>query len=109
MHSSAIQPGTRNACAPVASVPLDPTIRFFWILIAVHVAVWMAVCLLTQPNMPLDMVEMLYRGQQWQFGYHKHPPLPAWTAATAWSLGGNHPWMIYLVAQLTIVTTFRAV
>ena len=64
----------------------DPTIRLFWLLMAGHFFVWVAVCLLTQPNMPLDMVEMLYWGQQWQLGYHKHPPLPAWLAATTWNL-----------------------
>lgn len=74
-----------------------------------HVLAYFSVCLLTQPNMPLDMVEMLFWGQQWQLGYHKHPPLPAWIAASAWSLGGGHPWLIYLFSQLTVVTTFWAV
>ncbi len=82
---------------------------FFWIFIALHVAVWMAICLITQPNMPLDMVEMLYWGQQWQLGYHKHPPLPAWTAATMWEVGQHHPWTMYLTAQLTIALTYWAV
>lgn len=76
---------------------------------AIHVAAYFCVCLLTQPNMPLDMVEMLFWGQQWQLGYHKHPPLPAWIVASVWSLGGNHPWLIYLVSQLTVVATFWAV
>ena len=87
----------------------DPTIRFFWLVMAIHVLAYLCVCLWTQPNMPLDMVEMLFWGQQWQLGYHKHPPLPAWITAGAWSLGGNHPWLIYLVSQLTVVTTFWAV
>ena len=87
----------------------DRTIAFFWMFVVVHVLVWMAICLLTQPNMPLDMVEMLYWGQQWQLGYHKHPPLPAWTAATMWEVGQHHPWAMYLTSQLTIVITYWAV
>ncbi|MEM7453431.1 MAG: glycosyltransferase family 39 protein [Planctomycetota bacterium] len=97
--------------APVSlrSSDHDPTIKLFWILLTGHVLIWMAVCLLTQPNMPLDMVEMLFWGQQWQLGYHKHPPLPAWTAASAWWLSGGHPWSMYLVSQATIAVTFWAV
>ena len=87
----------------------DPTVRLFWFFLLAHVLIWWAICLFTQPNMPLDMVEMLYWGQQWQWGYHKHPPLPAWTAATMWELGGHHPWALYLTSQLTIAVTFWAV
>ncbi len=87
----------------------DRTIRFFWVFVVLHVLIWVTICLVTQPNMPLDMVEMLYWGQQWQLGYHKHPPLPAWTAATMWEVGRHHPWAMYLTAQLTIVVTYWAV
>ena len=87
----------------------DPTIRLFWIMMVCHFLAWIVVCLLTQPNMPLDMVEMLYWGQQWELGYHKHPPLPAWLAAGAWSISGGHAWLMYVVSQLTIVATFWAV
>ncbi|MBA4503640.1 glycosyltransferase family 39 protein [Marinobacterium marinum] len=29
-------------------------------------------------SLPLDVVEGVYWGQEWQWGYYKHPPLPAW-------------------------------
>ena len=66
-------------------------------------------CWFTQPNLPLDMVEMTYWGQQWQWGYHKHPPLPAWIAASVWEFGGHNPLLMYLTAQATIAVTFWAV
>ena len=87
----------------------DSTVRLFWFFLLAHVLIWWAICLFTQPNMPLDMVEMIFWGQQWQWGYHKHPPLPAWTAATMWEIGGHHPWALYLTSQLTIGVTFWAV
>lgn len=59
--------------------------------------------------MPLDMIEMLHWGQQWQLGYHKHPPLPAWIAAGTWWLSGGQDWGMYVVSQLTILVTFWAV
>ena len=40
----------------------------------------------TQPNPPLDTVEWLAWGHEWQLGYHKHPPLAAWVADLAWRL-----------------------
>ena len=90
------------------SADRDPTVKYFWLLVAAHFVLWTLVCWLTQPNMPLDMVEMLSWGQQWQLGYHKHPPLPAWIAATTWWLGGGNEVFMYAVSQVTIVTTFWA-
>jgi len=87
----------------------DPTVKYFWGIVATHFVLWTLVCWLTQPNMPLDMIEMLFWGQQWQLGYHKHPPLPAWIAASTWWLGGSQPIWMYVVSQLTIVATFWAV
>jgi hypothetical protein len=87
----------------------DPTVRIFWLALSAHVLIWTLICTLTQPNLPLDMVEMIYWGQQWQLGYHKHPPLPAWIAATVWELGNHTPWLMYLTSQMTIAVTFWAV
>ena len=87
----------------------DSSRLIFWLFLGLHVVVWTAICLITQPNMPLDMMEMIYWGQQWQMGYHKHPPLPAWTASTMWEFGQHHPWALYLTSQLTIAVTYWAV
>ena len=87
----------------------DPTVRVFWAIAIGHLLLWTLICVVTQPNLPLDMVEMIYWGQQWQWGYHKHPPLPAWTAASIWEFSGNQPWAMYLVAQSTILITFWSV
>lgn len=87
----------------------DITIKLFWIGLFVHVVLWTLICTLTQPNLPLDMVEMTFWGEQWQLGYHKHPPLPAWIAAAVWQLGNHSPWLMYLTSQLTIAVTFWAV
>lgn len=91
------------------STASDPTVKVFWAIAIGHMLLWMLVCIITQPNLPLDMVEMIYWGQQWQWGYHKHPPLPAWTAAAVWEFSGNQPWAMYFTAQSTIVVTFWAV
>lgn len=94
--------------APVNSTT-DPTVKVFWAIAIGHLLLWVLICVITQPNLPLDMVEMIYWGQQWQWGYHKHPPLPAWTAAAVWEYSGNQPWAMYVTAQCTILITFWAV
>ena len=52
---------------------------------------------------------MHYWGHQWQLGYHKHPPLPAWIAEAAAVGCGGHFWGVYLVSQLGIVACLWAV
>jgi hypothetical protein len=43
-----------------------------------HSAVWIALPALLYPNLPLDLIEALVYGREWQLGYDKLPPLPWW-------------------------------
>ncbi|MCE5269103.1 MAG: glycosyltransferase family 39 protein [Planctomycetaceae bacterium] len=83
--------------------------RAFWLLAALHLALWTLTPLAAQPVAPLDMVEMRYWGHQWQLGYHKHPPLPGWIAETACTLCGGKFFGVYLASQLGIVACLWAV
>ena len=93
---------------PLRTTTTDPTRRVFWLFVALHVLVWTVVPALTQPNRPLDMVEMLFWGQAWQWGYSKHPPLPAWIAQGVFELTAGAAWPLYLVAQLGVATSLWA-
>lgn len=84
----------------------DPTVWCFWVFLIWHVLLWTIVPALTQPNAPLDTMEMLYWGHAWQIGYYKHPPLPAWMAEAATWLFGNTAWPTYLLSQLCIAVCF---
>ncbi|GAA4430904.1 glycosyltransferase family 39 protein [Bremerella cremea] len=83
--------------------------RWFWLFALSHVAVWSLVPILTATNGPLDTIEMIYWGQQWQWGYYKHPPLPAWIAASTSQLFSDPAWATYIVAQCCILACFWAV
>lgn len=87
----------------------DRTARWFWLLVVAHVSVWTLVPALTQRNAPLDIVEMLFFGREWQWGYFKHPPLASWIAEAAYQLSGGQVWAVYLVAQLSVAVCFWAV
>ena len=83
--------------------------RLFWIILISHCLIWILLPILTQPNVPLDSLEMIIWGQEWQLGYYKHPPLPAWMAEIASRLGGNTIWPTYLLSQLSTAACFFAV
>lgn len=70
---------------------------------------WTLVPTLVLANLPLDVVEGLAWGHEWQLGYAKHPPLQAWLLeATAWLFGARDG-PIYLLSQLLVVAAFGAV
>lgn len=80
----------------------DHTARWFWAFLGAHVVVWTLLPVLVQPNAPLDIVEMLFFGREWQWGYFKHPPLPSWMAEAAYQAAGGRIWGVYLVAQFSV-------
>lgn len=89
--------------------PSDPTVPIFWAFVAAHVVAWTIVPAVTHRCLPFDTIEMLYWGHEWQWGYYKHPPLPAWLAEGCWLLFGNVDWPLYLTAQICVAVSFWAV
>lgn len=55
-----------------------------------------------QPNPPLDVVEWLAWGRQWQLGYAKHPPLAAWVAEFVYRLTPGSFLGLYLTSYLAV-------
>ena len=55
--------------------PPERIVRAF---LTVHVLIWWLLPALLQHNLPLDVIELLAWGREWQIVYYKHPPLPAW-------------------------------
>jgi 4-amino-4-deoxy-L-arabinose transferase-like glycosyltransferase len=97
------------ATSLAATGVVDRTVRWFWLLVGGHVVLWTLLPVLTHPNAPMDIVEMLFFGREWQWGYFKHPPLTSWTAEAAYQLCGRHVWGVYLVSQLSVAACFWAV
>src|SRR5687767_12480637 len=58
-------------------------------ILAVHVVVWTALPSLLYPNLPLDLIEALTYGREWQLGHDKLPPLPWWLVEIAYRLTGR--------------------
>ncbi len=76
--------------------------------LALHAVVWTALPTLLYPNLPLDLIEALVYGREWQLGYDKLPPLPWWLVETAYLTVG-HDFAYYLLAQLAVVAALAVV
>jgi 4-amino-4-deoxy-L-arabinose transferase-like glycosyltransferase len=76
--------------------------------LGLHVAVWTALPTAFYPNLPLDLIEALTYGREWQLGYDKLPPLPWWLVEATRALFGADL-LYYALAQLTVVAAFVAV
>jgi 4-amino-4-deoxy-L-arabinose transferase-like glycosyltransferase len=77
-------------------------------VLAVHLAVWTILPILTCPNLQLDLAEDLALGKEWRLGYWKHPPLPWWIADLSYRLTGTVD-AVYLLGPLAAVICFYAV
>ncbi len=82
--------------------------RAFAVFLGLHAAVWTALPTLLYPNLPLDLIEALIYGREWQLGYDKLPPLPWWLVEIAYQLVG-HDFAYYLLAQIAVVASFAFV
>lgn len=78
------------------------------LLILGQVALWTLGPALTYASLPLDVVENLVWGREWQWGYAKHPPLQAWLVEGALMLSGRADWGVYLAAQGCLAITYGA-
>jgi len=70
-----------------------------------HFSVWTILPALLYPNLPLDVIEGLAYGREWQPGYDKLPPLPWWLLETA-RLAAGHDVAYYMLAQVATITSF---
>lgn len=82
--------------------------RAFAAFLGLHAAVWTALPTLLYPNLPLDLIEALIYGREWQLGYDKLPPLPWWLVEIADRLVG-HDFAYYLLAQAAVLAALAIV
>src|SRR5512141_872988 len=76
--------------------------RAFSAFASVHILVWTLAPWLLFPNLPLDLIEALTYGREWQLGYDKLPPLPWWTVESLYRLF-HADIAYYAFAQVTVV------
>jgi len=75
----------------------------FFFLCFYHLILWTLVSSISNKNLPLDVIEALAWGRDFEWGYIKHPPLSAWIPGLLFKLFGNIDWIYYFLSQLFIV------
>jgi hypothetical protein len=89
---------------------LDPVVAYvrrrpgttLAILLGLHLLVWTALPVLLGQSLPLDAVEGLALGKEWQLGYWKHPPLAWWLDDLAYRTSGTTT-VVFLLGPLSTV------
>src|SRR5437016_8918801 len=90
--------------AAVEGAPL----RAFVIILVVHFFVWTALPALLYYNLPVDLIEALTYGREWQLGYDKLPPLPWWLVEITYRTIG-YDTAYYALAQVAVISAFALV
>jgi Dolichyl-phosphate-mannose-protein mannosyltransferase len=105
--SSARLPVSGFAAALLANVGERPW-SAFWLLAAAHSTIWTILPSALYPNLPLDIIEALTYGREWQLGYDKLPPLPWWLIEIAYRVFHSDI-AYYALGQLSVLAAFAAV
>jgi 4-amino-4-deoxy-L-arabinose transferase-like glycosyltransferase len=80
----------------------------FLAFLAVHAVVWTALPAVYFLNLPLDVIEGLLYGREWQLGYDKLPPLPWWLLEATYRLFGSDLFF-YALSQASIIAAFTLI
>lgn len=83
----------------------DNPCRAFAVFCAAHAILWTALPAILYPNLPLDLIEALTYGREWQLGHDKLPPLPWWMVEIVYRLIGRDV-AYYLLAQIVVLACF---
>lgn len=76
--------------------------------LALHAFLWTLLPTLFNPNLPLDGIEAMVYGREWQLGHDKLPPLPWWLVELV-RLACGCEFGFYALAQGAVAGAFGAV
>ena len=86
-----------------AATPFQLPVRRIVAFVAVYWLTWVCVPPWLGQSFGLDVIESLSWGQEWQWGYYKHPPLAPIVLHVFYEMFG--PWGPFLLSQLCIAIT----
>ena len=77
--------------------------RWFGLFLLAYTLIWSIAPAFLASSVPFDVSEGINWGQEWQWGYYKHPPLSSWILYSFYKLFGHiGP---YLLSQLYVLLT----
>jgi hypothetical protein len=102
-----VKPKAMMGAGLIGAVERRPLTAFGGFLV-LHALVWTALPSLLYYNLPLDVIEALTYGREWQMGYDKLPPLPWFLAEIAYRTFGTDD-ALYALSQIAVVIAFAFV
>lgn len=89
----------------------DVEARIFVFFVLGHVVVWTLYAWLSHNNLSSssDLTEAYAWGREFQWGYHKHPPLSAWIAACWFQLAPRSDGAYFLLGALAVAVGYAGV
>ena len=108
--SSVKRPLTRDTSLLLVQFQWRPWLLFV-LFAAVHGAIWTILPFALYPNLPIDpidLIEALAYGREWQLGYDKLPPLPWWFVETI-HIAFNSDFAYYCLGKFSVLGAFAAV
>src|ERR1700728_2814849 len=101
----------REAPRPIASASIARFLgaiqqnprQSFYLSCAIHLVLWTVAPTIFCRDLPIDPLEGLAYGQEFQLGYWKHPPLPWWILGAVHRIAGPHLWAYFLLGQATAI------
>ncbi|MGC1359431.1 MAG: glycosyltransferase family 39 protein [Xanthobacteraceae bacterium] len=91
----------------IGALERRPSAAFGGFLV-LHAFVWTMLPSLLYKNLPLDVIEAMTYGREWQAGYDKLPPLPWFLAEIAYRLFGADD-ALYALSQVAVIVAFAFV
>lgn len=77
--------------------------QWFGLFLLIYFLIWSIAPAFLASSVPFDVSEGINWGQEWQWGYYKHPPLSSWILYSFYKLFGHiGP---YLLSQLYVLLT----
>ena len=83
--------------------------NLFYIFITAHLVLWTLIPSLTNNNLPLDTIEALAWGSNFDWGFNKHPPASAFFLEVFYQIFGAQDWAYYLLSQIFVIISFIVV
>lgn len=99
---------TRNSGRLYSVLEKSPA-HAFWLFALAQLFVWTIIPALVFNNLPLDVIELLSWGREWQLGYSKHPPMPAWILEALAVISDRGDWAAFFISQFSIVVAYWAI
>jgi hypothetical protein len=96
-----------GATSVLRNIGRNPS-RSFAVFALLHAVVWTLLPSFLYRNLPLDLIEALTYGREWQLGYDKLPPLPWWLVEIVYRVSGQD-FAIYAFAQIVVIAAFAAI